>query len=299
MEATAPLRGASAEAIREHYDLSNEFYALWLDPQMIYSAGMWEAGDTLEGAQLRKLDHHIAAAHAQGKGRVLDIGCGWGAQMRRLVDGGNVGQVTGLTLSQAQAEHIRSLKLPVDVRVESWADHKPVAPYDAIISVGAFEHFARIEFSDQQKVAAYREFFDACHRFLKPGGYLSLQTFAYNGRIPRATAIESGATRFLASEIFRETDPPRASNICEAIEGRFEIVCWRNDREDYGKTCRVWRENLKAQRTAAVRLVGVEAVERFVRYLEYSYLGFMSGNLALYRIGLRRIDRWRSPIEDA
>jgi cyclopropane-fatty-acyl-phospholipid synthase len=293
MQASSIQRGATAAAIRDHYDLGNDFYALWLDPQLSYSAAMWSAGDDLATAQGRKLDYHIANAKAQGKSRVLDIGCGWGAMLRRLVERGGVEHATGLTLSVAQADHVSALGLPVDVHIQSWTEHEPRQPYDAIISVGAFEHFARIEFSELQKVEAYREFFERCHDFLVPDGHLSLQTFAYNGRRSRTSAATSEATKFLALEIFKETDPPRAANICEAIEGVFEITTWRNDRVDYAKTCRVWSENLKARRGEAIALVGAEAVERYERYLSYSYLGFMSGNLGLYRIGLRRIDRFR------
>lgn len=294
MQAGTAARGASPEAIQRHYDLSNDFYKLWLDPELVYSAALWGEGDDLAAAQRRKLDHHIATARAAGTARVLDIGCGWGSLLKRLVQDAGVERAVGLTLSEAQAAHARGLGLPgIEVHVQSWADHRPEAPYDAIISIGAFEHFARIEFTEEQKVNAYREFFEACHRFLRPGGYLSLQTFAYNGRRKRADAVDSEATKFLASEIFPETDPPRTANICEAIEGTFEIETLRNDREDYGRTCRVWNENLKANRAAARALVGQAAVDRYERYLTYSYLGFMSANLALYRIGLRRIDTWR------
>ena len=77
--------GATAEAIQHHYDLSDDFFGLWLGPERIYSAALYEDGDDLDTAQTRKLDHHIAAAQAGGKERVLDIGCGWGAMLRRVV----------------------------------------------------------------------------------------------------------------------------------------------------------------------------------------------------------------------
>src|SRR5688500_8349804 len=100
-------RGASAEAIQYHYDVGNGFYQLWLDADLNYSCAMWHENDTLEEAQLRKLDHHIAAARAQGGARVLDIGCGWGSLMRRLVEHHGVDRAVGLTLSAQQADWIR------------------------------------------------------------------------------------------------------------------------------------------------------------------------------------------------
>lgn len=283
--------GASLEAIQDHYDLSNDFYRLWLDSNMVYSGAIWQPGDDLETAQRRKVDFHIEQARAAGCSRVLDIGCGWGAVLRRMVDHHGVRSAVGLTLSDAQANWVRTFANPqLEVRVESWTDHVPTAPYDAIISIGAFEHFARLEHSEAEKEAAYRAFFTRCQGWLQPGGYLSLQTFAYGNIRPRSEAVGMAATQFLAKEIFRETDPPRLANIAEATEGSFEIVALHNDRKGYAQTCRVWMENLKANRSAAAAIIGEEAVKRYERYLQYSFIGFETGNLALFRITLRRLD---------
>ena len=283
--------GASREAIQYHYDLGNDFYRIWLDSNMVYSGAMWEPGDTLETAQQRKNDFHVGQARAAGSKRVLDVGCGWGGLLRCLVQMHGVERAVGLTLSHAQAEWVSSFNNPqIDVRVESWSDHMPVEPYDSIISIGAFEHFAKIEYSDQEKVAGYQAFFECCHDWLRPGGYMSLQTFAYGNMRGRDEAVNLAATQFLAKEIFPETDPPRLANIAEATERTFEIVALRNDRKDYAKTCRTWLKNLMENRAAAVRAAGEEAFVRYRRYLEYSYVGFETGNLVLFRITLRRID---------
>lgn len=283
--------GASVEAIQYHYDVSNDFYRIWLDNNMIYSGAMWESGDTLEMAQLRKIDFHINQARAACTKRILDVGCGWGAILRRLVQEYGVEHVVGLTLSDAQADWIKSYNLPqIEVRVESWSDHVPEQTYDGIISIGAFEHFAKIEFSDAEKVASYRAFFARCHEWLCPGSYMSLQTFAYGNTRRREEAVSTPATQFLSKEIFPETDPPRLANIAEATEGLFEIVALRNDRLDYARTCRVWLDNLAENRSAAVKVVGEDVVARYERYLQYSFIGFQTGNLALFRITLRRLD---------
>lgn len=282
--------GASAQAIQQHYDLSNAFYGLWLDRNRVYSGALWQDGDTLESAQIRKLEHHIAAARASGQSRVLDIGCGWGALLQRLSREHQVAEAVGLTLSRAQYEWVRALAIPkTEVRLEAWQEHRPATPYDAIISIGAFEHFATLDMSEAEKVDAYRQFFEYARDILVRDGRLSLQTFAYGSACPRESAKAKGSTEFLAREIFRETDPPRLANIAEAMQGYFEIVDLHNDRSGYARTCKEWLENLRRNREAAIAEVGEAAFERYQTYLSYSFIGFTTGNLDLYRITLGRV----------
>src|ERR1700749_4999218 len=95
--------GAGSGAIRHHYDVGNDFWQVWLDPTMSYSCAMWEGpADDLEAPQRRKLEFQTARARAAGAERVLDIGCGWGAQLTHLVDTQDVKNAVGLTLSDAQ-----------------------------------------------------------------------------------------------------------------------------------------------------------------------------------------------------
>jgi hypothetical protein len=112
--------GASKAAISFHYNLGNEFFRLFLDRECCYSCAMYdEASESLERAQERKLEYHIQQARATGADRVLDIGCGWGALQKRLVNMHGVRLVVGLTLSENQADWIRSMGLPgVEVRIE-------------------------------------------------------------------------------------------------------------------------------------------------------------------------------------
>jgi cyclopropane-fatty-acyl-phospholipid synthase len=119
---------------------------------------------------------------------------------------------------------------------------------------------------------------------------LSLQTFAYGSSRQRALAQDAESTRFMAKEIFRETDPPRLANIAEAIEGYFEIIQMHNDRLGYARTCKAWLDNMRAARDKVVECVGEAVYERYQRYLSYSYIGFKSGNLDLYRISLQRVE---------
>ncbi len=285
--ASEPIQyhGASEQAIQYHYDVGNDFYRLWLDQEMLYSAALWEEGDTLESAQIRKIDFHITQARAQGAQRILDIGCGWGATLRRLVQVYGVSHAVGLTLSQAQADWIHaSSPSNIHVTVENWSDHSPQEPYDGIISIGAFEHFVKRGLSFDEKVASYRRFFESCHRWLKPGGWISLQTVVMDNAGPEVFS------QFIEDEIFPETDFPYVAEIVKASERLFEMVLLRNDRFHYEETLRHWLNRLRANRAAAIELVGPEVVAKYEKYLSMSMIGFHIGNANLARLALRRYD---------
>jgi cyclopropane-fatty-acyl-phospholipid synthase len=275
---TAPRRpGSSPEAIKAHYDLGNEFFRLWIGPDLIYSCALFEGDDDLAAAQLRKLDHHIAAAGATGALSVLEIGCGWGALMQRLVTHWGVKRVVGLTLSPAQAAWIRQKPMPgVEVRVEDWRDHKAEKPYDAVISVAAFEAFAHLGMDPAAKAKAYRDFFDFCHRMLADGGRLSIQTIAY---VKPRTYVPA-----LISEIFPESELPLTWEPIAAAEEKFELLALRNDSDHYYRTLRQWDRNLAACRAEAVALVGEEKVRDFQLYLRTSAFGFKRNHICLLRM---------------
>ena len=162
-EAPKPKRGGTEAAIRHHYDLSNAFYALWLDETMTYSCALWhddEGPGDLAAAQRRKLDFHLDAAGAARAHRLLDIGCGWGSLMDRALNHTPIEHATGLTLSDAQHQHILARgEARIELRKESWIDHVPADRYDSIVSVGALEHFASPGDDRQQKIGLYQEFF--------------------------------------------------------------------------------------------------------------------------------------------
>lgn len=293
----AEQTGASLEAIQHHYDLSNRFYSLWLDSNMMYSGAFYiRDNDSLEQAQQQKLDYHIGQAHVPDNGRLLDIGCGWGGLLRRALETNQLSAAVGITLSQAQADYIQDSGVKgMQASVTNWQDYQPEQKFNSIISIGAFEHFAQIEYSEQEKTEAYRKFFRRCQDdFLEPGGYMSLQTFAYGSKDSRDQVVNREGTQFLAREIFPETDPPHLSNIIAALQTHFEVVALRNDREHYALTLKEWLKRLKSNRSEAVALVGEEEVNRYERYLQYSYIGFKNAGLDLYRITLRRLDKpWR------
>ena len=260
---------AGEAAIRFHYDVGTEFYRQWLDPTLTYSAALWAgpadvAEDVagLHAAQLRKLDFAVELAGARGAERVLDIGCGWGSLLDRLVHVHGVGSATGLTLSPLQARAAAAFDpARIEVALESFRDHRPAQPYDALCCIGAFEHFARPELSAAEKLAAYREFFERCHALLVPGGRMYLQTSAYGDAEPAPGPI------FLRDEVFPESELPRLSEIVEAADRRFELLVLHNGRSDYERTLKVWARNLRRHAQAAAEHSSPAIVERYTRYL--------------------------------
>jgi cyclopropane-fatty-acyl-phospholipid synthase len=281
--------GGSAEAIRYHYDVGRDFYRLWLDETMTYSCALWDGDDDdLHRAQSRKIAHHLDRARAGGAAGLLDIGCGWGALVQAADRLPDVEHIVGLTLSRDQADHVRTLGLgKVEVRLESWTEHVPRSSYDGIISVGAFEHFAKPEDSVEEKIRTYRHFFERCRDWLAPGGRMSLQTIAY-GSMRREEA-----SQFINTEIFPASDLPTLAEIAAAAEGVFEITEVLNHRLHYARTFEQWAANLRRRRAEAMDLVGEVVVQRYERYLKQSAIGFYTGRIGLLRLALRPIStRW-------
>jgi cyclopropane-fatty-acyl-phospholipid synthase len=272
----------AAAAVRHHYDVGNAFFGLWLDDTLTYSCALrGGADDTLDVAQERKLAHHLDAIGADRADAVLDVGCGWGSILHRLALTHRVPRSVGLTLSREQAAFVAARQYPgVEVRVQDWRDFEPDSPFDGIISIGAFEHFARPDDTPAQKVARYREFFARCRQWLTPGGALSLQTIAY------ANMSRAEASTFMQQEVFPDADLPTLAEITAAAEGLFEVRSLHNGRLDYAWTCEQWARRLRARRAEAGALVGPATVARYERYLKLSALGFRMGRIGLLRLVL-------------
>ena len=278
------MGGATTRDIQHHYDVGNSFYALWLDKHFVYSSARPERDtDPLEDAQLNKLDFHIdALGLSNGNARVLDVGCGWGALLKRGLDRGYFQNPHGLTLSQQQKSACEAiLGTDASVSLESWEEHH-ASPYDGIISIGAFEHFVRTDDDRRTKTARYRRFFDFCAEHLVPGGCLSLQTIGY-GVMPGGKL-----NRFIADKIFPGSDLPYLSEIADAAHGVMNIESVENRPSDYAWTCSAWAKRLIERREEAIALVGEDKTAEFVKFLKMSAAGFERNALTLYRIRLRK-----------
>jgi cyclopropane-fatty-acyl-phospholipid synthase len=287
----SPLRvGATPAAIQAHYDAGDAFFALFLDPTRTYSCALFDSGDeTLDVAQIAKIDWHLSQAQVSAGARLLDIGCGWGGLLERAVWAHGAARATGLTLSAAQARHIAtSGHERISVELCDWADHAPVSPYDAIVSVGAFEHFAAAGLTRSVRVDAYGRFFRRCASWLRPSGRLSLQTIAYPETFGRAAYDATDYGAFVRERIFPLSDLPTLSEILEASDPIFEPVVIRNDRRDYARTARLWRASLRERRTEAAGLVGEVRVDDLDRYFRTSAGAFDVGTLQLLRIAFQK-----------
>ena len=279
-----PAPAASPSAVQSHYDVSNEFYRLWLGPTMAYSSALWADGATLDEAQVAKQDffaRHVTPARGA---RVLDIGCGWGANLRRMVENHGASHAVGLTLSPAQRRYAPDL----DIRLEGWQGHEPEAPYDAITSYGAFEHFAADGSRSAERVAAYRAFFEQCFRWLRPGGRLGLETIAHDDAPDTSTPRGRGPLGDFVLELFPESISPHLCELVLGFEPWFEVEVLRSDGADFARTFRAWTAGLRASAAEAEALVGAETVRRFRRYLASSEAQFRLRILPNYRVVLHR-----------
>src|SRR5215468_1099980 len=155
--------------VQHHYDVSNAFYRMWLDPRLVYSCAYFRSdGDTLDNAQLAKLDHICGKLRLAPGERFLDIGCGWGALLFHAAERYGV-EAAGITLSQNQFDYVRAeiaarkLEGRVKVELRDYLDLPENALYDKIASVGMFEHVG---------VKRFPKYFGKINRILKPGGFV-------------------------------------------------------------------------------------------------------------------------------
>jgi cyclopropane-fatty-acyl-phospholipid synthase len=275
---TTPLR-ADFAAVQAHYDLSDDFFRLFLDPSLTYSCARFETPDmSLTDAQLAKIDTTLAKCELRPGQRLLDIGCGWGATALRAQERHGV-DVVGLTLSRNQYlhNHARSAGRPgLGFRLEGWETFNE--PVDRIVSIGAFEHFGRDK---------YPAFFARCRALLPEDGVLLLHTITL-GRPSKAFAFLR-FVHFLSTKIFPGGDVPTPERVIEAARtGGLEVVHVEGLRPHYVRTVECWIANLTANEKRAVELVGEETYRTYMKYLTGCASFFRSGEAGVFQFKLRR-----------
>jgi cyclopropane-fatty-acyl-phospholipid synthase len=229
--------------------------------------------------------------HARPGARLLDVGCGWGAALACALHRDPDLDAVGLTLSPAQQAHCDEvLGGRAEVRLEDWQAHTPSHPYDAILSFGAFEHFARDGSRSVERVLAYRRFFAACHSWLVPGGRLGLETIAHDDAPDTAAPKGRGPLGDAVLDLFPESLCPHLAEIVLGFEPWFRVEVLRSDAADFARTFRAWSVRLRAAEEKAGVVVGAARARQFVRYLASSELQFRTGALTNYRLVLRRRD---------
>ncbi|WP_297593232.1 cyclopropane mycolic acid synthase family methyltransferase [Mycobacterium sp.] len=257
------------EDVQAHYDLSDEFFALFLDPTRTYSCAYFERDDmTLEEAQIAKVDLSLGKLGLQPGMTLLDIGCGWGTTIVRGLERYDV-NVVGLTLSRNQQAHVqRRLDSHPSARskrvlLQGWEqfDEK----IDRIVSIGAFEHFGRDRYDD---------FFKTAFEVLPADGVMMLHTiikpsdeeFAERG-LP-ITMTKLRFMKFIMDEIFPGGDLPQAKGVVEHAErAGFAVKLVQPLRLHYARTLDTWAGALEARRDEAIAIQSEDVYDRYMKYL--------------------------------
>ncbi|MGB5797227.1 MAG: cyclopropane mycolic acid synthase family methyltransferase [Mycolicibacter algericus] len=260
--------------VQSHYDRSNEFFQLWLDPTMTYSCAYFERDDmTLEQAQLAKVDLALGKLGLQPGMTLLDIGSGWGSTMRRAIEKYDV-NVIGLTLSENQVAHCERKFAEMDsarsrqVRLQGWEQFDE--PVDRIVSLGAFEHFA----DGVGTYERYDDFFKMCYQVLPDDGVMLLHSIVVPSE---AEAEQMGLKRtmslmrfisFIRKEIYPGGRLPMISVVDEhASRCGFEITRHHMIGSNYVRTLDTWARALEAHRDEAIELNGEQMYDTFLKYL--------------------------------
>jgi len=260
--------------IEVSYDVSNEFFRLWLDEMMHYTSASFLTGDeTLEQAQIQKCKILYDYAEMTPDKLVLDIGCGWGANLEYLAMR-DTKRSHGITLSTAQAEEINRRKLPgVDARVCDYKDYDPKEKYDALISIEMIDHLCSPEQARKgMAVDLYREYFRKVAQWVKPGSCFGFQAILRN-RVPR-TRKDLEDLAFTADVIFPGGLNPRLEELILAVNPYWEVVEMRTQRESYGKTTGEWLKRLRDHEKTIRQKWGDQVFEDYDRYLSTCVTAF-------------------------
>ena len=267
-----------ANSIQYHYDVSNEFYSLWLDPNMVYSCAYFENGtEDLATAQLKKIDHILTKIRVQPGQKLLDIGCGWGALVIRAAEKFGA-QCVGVTLSENQYELAREkvkqagLVDQVEIRLQDYRD--VTGTFDRITSVGMFEHVGL------NNLVSY---------FAKIRALLTDDGIAMNHGIT-STDHNSGDTpygggEFINKYVFPQGELPHIGQVLKTMQqGGLEAHDVENLRHHYARTCGIWADNFEDNTDRIKQMVDEKRYRIWRIYLAGCAYAFMSDLIAIYQV---------------
>jgi cyclopropane-fatty-acyl-phospholipid synthase len=251
------------------YDVSNEFFALFLDPTMAYTCAYFERDDmTLEEASNAKFDLALGKLNLEPGMTLLDIGCGWGGALVRAIEKFDV-NVIGITLSRNQFEYSKEklAKIPTDrtveVRLQGWEEFEDKV--DRIVTIGAFEAF---------KSERYPVFFERAYNMLPDDGRMLLHTittYSQQQQLERGVSItmrDLRFARFIGTEIFPGGQLPSEQDIAKlAKDSGFTLERVHLLGEHYERTLNLWAANLEANKEKAIELQSEAVYDKYMHYL--------------------------------
>lgn len=283
-------KASDKRSIQYHYDVSNDFYALWLDSRMIYSCAYFENGDEdLAAAQLKKIDHILTKIQLQPGQTLLDIGCGWGALVIRAARKFGA-RCVGITLSKNQfdwaTERVQAAGLSdrIEIRLQDYRD--VTGQFDRITSVGMFEHVGR---KNLPQYFAHLQHLLADDGVIMNHGITSTDTGSGEAAY--------GGGEFIDKYVFPDGELPHLSLALNAMqEGGFEAFDIENLRRHYARTLRIWSDNYDANAVKLRQLVDEEKFRIWRIYLAGCAYAFENDDIAIYQIVGRKAGRRASTL---
>jgi len=278
-------KATDKKAIQYHYDVSNDFYRLWLDENMVYSCAYFENGDEdLATAQLKKIDHILTKIQLQPNQRLLDIGCGWGALVIRAAQKFGA-QCVGVTLSQNQrdlaTQRVKEAGLEdrIEIRLQDYRDVQ--GQFDRITSVGMFEHVGR------KNLPAY---FGKVRDLLADDG-IAMNHGITSTDFDNGNAL-SGGGEFIDRYVFPDGELPHIGFALQALQqGGLEAVDVESLRRHYARTLDIWAENFEARAEQAKQMVDDEKFRIWRVYLAGCAYAFENDEISIYQIVCRKAGR--------
>ncbi|BBY59377.1 cyclopropane mycolic acid synthase family methyltransferase [Mycolicibacterium sarraceniae] len=278
------------EDVQAHYDLSDDFFRLFLDPSQTYSCAYFERDDmTLEQAQLAKIDLALGKLGLQPGMTLLDVGFGWGTTMLRALEKYDV-NVIRLTLSKNQRDHVEQVFAECEssrgkrIELKGWEEFNE--PVDRIVSIGAFEHFG---------FDRYDDFFAMAYRALPADGVMLLHTitsFTFERMAQMKVPLTFEAARFakfMLTEIFPGGRLPTAEKVEDhSTRAGFTLTRVQSLQPHYARTLDCWAEALKTNREKAIDAQSEEVYERYMKYLIGCARGFQVGYIDVNQFTLEK-----------
>jgi cyclopropane-fatty-acyl-phospholipid synthase len=273
-------RSRDRKAIQYHYDVSNEFYSLFLDQNMVYSCAYFgEETDSLARAQERKLDHILTKLQVKPGDRFLDVGCGWGALIIRAAKKFGA-KATGITLSENQyalaKERIKAegLEGRCEVRIQDYRDVPGEGVYDKIASVGMFEHVGL------KNLPAY---FQKMRTLLADGGVAL--NHGITSADPESGVVGLGAGDFIDRYVFPHGELPHISLVAKEMSAAgFEVADIESLRRHYARTCAIWADSLERNKARAIELAGDRRYRIWSVYLMGCAHAFANNWINIYQV---------------